>query len=304
MKIIQQKKVEKDAAKSSNISLILNKLILFFLIMLVFVFIFWFIGLNISPPDEPSFTPNTTPAITQTSIPSFTTPHNISSTTLYDNHNNKTHQNIPDVPFIDKDSIGVSNDIYQKQYRLWLMNFQRAINYDNDRITQSTFEITGKSSDYNLKDICDVFDYVNVKWNYRIEPGEFFSTASQTINESYEGDCDDYSIVISSLFENMGFNTRIVVANDASLNGNGYPEVYIGTNTDNLDEILAYIKTRYGVEYIYYRERKVDFETQYWLNLDWSGTEGKLHLGGYFFEGLYGNRIIFYPKGLVEFVSY
>ena len=78
------------------------------------------------------------------------------------------------------------------------MNFQRGIGSENEKITSEVFNITGKTSGYNIKDACDVFDYVNQHWEYRYEKnGEFFFGASQTINEGYKGDCDDYSIVMA-----------------------------------------------------------------------------------------------------------
>ena len=91
------------------------------------------------------------------------------------------------------------------------LSFQRAINSDEERIKEEIFNITGKSSGYNMEDACAVYNHVNRQWKYRYDKNaEFFFRASQTIDSGYVGDCDDYSIVICALLKNMGSNTRVV----------------------------------------------------------------------------------------------
>ena len=205
--------------------------------------------------------------------------------------------NIPDVPAYPEEK---SSAVYPKEYRLLSLNFQRAIASGNESIAAEVFNITGKTSGYNIKDACDVFDYVNKYWQYRYDKNaEFFFGASQTINEGYNGDCDDYSIVISALLRNMGFNTRIVTGNNGDY-GHAYPELYIGSDKETAYEILSYVQNRYSfAENIWYSSRELDEgKTQYWLNFDWSGSNGYRHPGGEYFEGV---QAIFYPRGLIEF---
>ncbi len=204
---------------------------------------------------------------------------------------------IPDVPAYPEEE---SNIVYQKEYRLLSINFQRAIKSGNEEIAAEVFNITGKTSGYNIKDACDVFDFVNRRWQYRNEKNaEFFFGASQTIKEGYNGDCDDYSIVISSLLRSMGFNTRIVTGKSGDY-GHAYPELYIGSDQETAYEILSYVKERYSYsENIWYSNKKLEEgETQYWLNFDWSGSNGYRHPGGEYFEAV---EAIYYPNGLIEF---
>jgi hypothetical protein len=193
-----------------------------------------------------------------------------------------------------------TNIVYPKEYRRYSLNFQRGIGSGNERIASEVFNITGKNSGYSIKDACDVFDYVNQHWEYRYEENaDFFFGASQTIDDGYKGDCDDYSIVISALLKDMGLNTRIVtVTNETS--GHAYPELYIGNNKETAYEILRYVQARYPyAENIWYSSRELeDGELQYWLNFDWSGSNGYRHPGGVYVEG---GQVIYYPAGLIEF---
>lgn len=207
-------------------------------------------------------------------------------------------QKIPEVPVYSEEK---SRAVYSKEYRLLSLNFQRAIGSGEEKIGAEVFNITGKTSGYNIEDACDVFIYVNKNWHYRYDKNaEFFFGASQTIDSGYIGDCDDYCIVMSALLKNMGFNTRIVTAYNESY-GHAYPELYIGDNMDTAYGILDYIAERYPyAENIWYSERVLEDGnlTQYWLNFDWSGSNGYMHPGGVYFQGAY---IIYYPNGLIEF---
>ncbi|RXA16712.1 transglutaminase domain-containing protein [Methanosarcina sp. MSH10X1] len=204
---------------------------------------------------------------------------------------------IPDVPTYSEEK---SIIVYPKEYRLLSLNFQRGIGSGSEKIASEIFNITGKTSGYDIKDACDVFDYVNRHWKYRYdENAEFFFGAAQTINDGYKGDCDDYSIVVSALLRNMGFNTRIVTATNEGY-GHAYPELYIGDNKEAAYEILGYVHGRYPyAESILCSGRELEGgEIQYWLNFDWSGSNGSRHPGGAYFEGA---EVIYYPNGLIEF---
>jgi transglutaminase-like putative cysteine protease len=204
---------------------------------------------------------------------------------------------IPDVPTYPEEKLNI---IYPKEYRLLSMNFQRAIGASDEKVASEVFNITGKTSGYNAKDACDAFDYVNRHWVYRYDKNaEFFFGASQTINEGYKGDCDDYSIVICTILKNMGFNARIVTVKNENY-GHAYPELYIGGDEETAYKILNYIRGRYSyAEEIWYSGREMkEGEVQYWLNFDWSGSNGYRHPGGVYFKGV---QVLYYPNGLVEF---
>ncbi|WP_226990660.1 transglutaminase-like domain-containing protein [Methanosarcina acetivorans] len=209
-----------------------------------------------------------------------------------------TFSGIPEVPTYSEERTGF---VYPREYRILSLNFQRAISSGEESIGEEVFNITGKISGFNMEDACDVYNYVNRQWNYRYDKNaEFFFGASQTIDSGYSGDCDDYSIVMSAILENMGFNTRVVTAYNESY-GHAYPELYIGDNRETAYTILDYIEKRYPyAENVWYSERVLEDgqTTQYWLNFDWSGSNGYRHPGGEYFRG---GCVIYYPNGLIEF---
>lgn len=261
---------KKDSASNSSIEELLNEDIGNFIVEEV----------NNSPPDEAG-SGNGSEAVESkhsASLKGFASPK------------------IPDVPTYPEEK---SNVVYPKEHRLLSLNFQRAIGSGDEKIAAEVFNITGKTSGYNIKDACDVFDYVNRRWEYRYDKNaEFFFGASQTINEGYKGDCDDYSIVMSAILRNMGFNTRIVTGINGDY-GHAYPEIYIGNDQETAYELLRYVRERYSyAENIWYSSRELkEEEKQYWLNFDWSGSNGYRHPGGKYFEGV---QAIYYPNGLIE----
>lgn len=209
-----------------------------------------------------------------------------------------TSPRVPEVPTYLEEK---SSAVYQKKYWVISKNFQRAIGSDKERMGQEVLNITGKTSEYNLEDACAVYNYVNRKWQYRYDKNaEFFFGASQTIDSGYIGDCDDYSIVMSALLKNMGFNTRVVTSYNESY-GHAYPELYIGDDKDTAYRVMSYVAERYpSAENIWYSERVLEDgqRTEYWLNFDWSGSNGYRHPGGEYFQG---KNVIYYPNGLIEF---
>lgn len=216
-----------------------------------------------------------------------------------DNDESITYPEIPEVPTYLEEN---SSTAYPKEYWRLSKNFQRAIGSGEERIGEEISNVTGKSSGYNMEDACAVYNHVNRNWQYRYDKNaEFFFGASQTINSGYIGDCDDYSIVMSALLKNMGFNTRVVTTYNESY-GHAYPELYIGDDKDTAYRVMNYVAERYpSAENIWYSERVLDGgqRTEYWLNFDWSGSNGYRHPGGEYFRGR--RSIIYYPNGLIEF---
>ena len=146
---------------------------------------------------------------------------------------------------------------------------------------------------YNIAQICDLWEAVYNKWTYVNDPrgSDYFSPASRTIQLGLKGDCDDFAITVGSIVQSIGGSTRIVTAyNEQS--GHAYPEVYIGTSKTDLDKVASYIGKRYHAKGIAYHTRTKDGVTQYWLNLDWQSK----YSGGRFFHDS-GEITIYYPNG-------
>ena len=166
----------------------------------------------------------------------------------------------------------------------------QAVDYANPdtrdyAVRLATFECPGE---YNICQICTIYDYLYKNWRYVSDPNgfEYFSPASRTIKANLAGDCDDYAVLMAAMIAAIGGGTRIILAwnNDG---GHAYAEVYMGGEKD-LKIHAEYIRDRYrsfldklfGIDVVgpiyYHRERSGEC----WLNLDWSSK----YPGGPFFE--------------------
>jgi len=138
------------------------------------------------------------------------------------------------------------------------------------------------SGEFNIAQICDVWEQVYRKWTYVNDPQgtDYLSPASRTISISLKGDCDDFAVLVAALIEAIGGNARVVLASDSSSDGHAFPEVYVGDDYKDLRAAAYYICERYGCKTIWYQKTEGYFGTdEYWINLDWWND----HPGGDFF---------------------
>ena len=148
---------------------------------------------------------------------------------------------------------------------------------DNTVTRNFAVELASKSpGSYNVGQIASIYDYIYKNWKYVSDPTgkEYFSKASETIENNLSGDCDDFAILLSSCIEAIGGKTRIVFA-QSSLGGHAYTEVRISNNEEEAKKLIQsignYINTMYGqVLRSTYNYRK-DADGTVWLNLDWDG---------------------------------
>ncbi|VVB72399.1 Beta-barrel assembly-enhancing protease [uncultured archaeon] len=101
------------------------------------------------------------------------------------------------------------------------------------------------------------------------------------------GDCDDFAVLMAALIESIGGATRIILANNNSIGGHAYTEVYLGklNDTNNqVEEIIKWLQQEFNTGKIY---GHIDTDTkEAWLNLDWGPDEkGNAHPGGPLFPG-------------------
>ncbi len=142
-----------------------------------------------------------------------------------------------------------------------------ACNYDNDVVRNSAVELASYSSgNFNLGQICDIFDFSYQNWSYVNDPmtREYFAKASETIGNKFNGDCDDFAILMCSMMLAVGGEANINFAYDGN-SGHAFSEVNIGTT--NINEVNNYLKARY--ENFSKANYRVDDYGNKWLNLDW-----------------------------------
>lgn len=123
------------------------------------------------------------------------------------------------------------------------------------------------SGDFNLGQVCDVFDYIKKAWRYINDPAgeEYFAFATESW-KLQKGDCDDFAICLASALRAIGGYPTIVLAASNS-SGNAYVEIALSAK-DN-EDVLDYLKLRYHITEAAIEGIRKDDNGNYYLNLDW-----------------------------------
>ena len=116
----------------------------------------------------------------------------------------------------------------------------------------------------------ELFRKVNAEWKYKSDPskGDLFRSPHRTIR-SFSGDCDDYTVLIATLFISHGYEMRIIMTK-----GHVYPEMAVPDELTfkNLMEPLI----RGGINYLAEGSTQLcyhkDNEGRIWLNLDYTAS--------------------------------
>lgn len=157
----------------------------------------------------------------------------------------------------------------------------------------------GEQGSFSVEQVAAVWSHVRAHWRYVNDPqgSEYFAHASETIDNDYVGDCDDFAIVVASMLTAIGGRTRLVMMSGPE-GGHAYPEVCLDAEAE---DVRARLDTHYRalrdpalqqrVNGIHFRPAS---DCQLWLNLDWNaGVPG----GPYEPESW---AIAVYPDGLTE----
>lgn len=139
---------------------------------------------------------------------------------------------------------------------------------------------------YNLGQMCDIFDYSIANWKYVNDPigYEYVAKASETLEQDFAGDCDDFATILGSMLMAVGGDIRINYAfNDTS--GHAFVEANLGEIM--LEDIESYLKNRYDLpSSVELQTRKDPSSRNTWLNMDWFAK----HPGGKYFPYNRGYR--------------
>jgi hypothetical protein len=162
----------------------------------------------------------------------------------------------------------------------------QACNYTNSTVRNYATNIAGKNSGkFNLGQVCDIFDNLYQNWKYVNDPKtlNYVEYASTSIQNNFNGDCDDFAVLICSAILSIGGEARINYAHN-SISGHAFTEVNLGVT--NMNEVQNYLKKRYEISNnIFSRQDK---DNKSWLNLDWFAN----YPGGKYFE--YSSGATFY----------
>lgn len=145
-------------------------------------------------------------------------------------------------------------------------------------ITRNTAVRIASQTDgpFSVEQVARIWNHVKGRWRYVNDPRgrEYFATASETIENEYVGDCDDFAIVLAAMIEAIGGRARLVMM-DSESGGHAYTEACIQMPPEEVRSRLArhYRRTR---DRNHRRQRvtelnyRVTPECPTWLNLDWN----------------------------------
>ncbi len=153
---------------------------------------------------------------------------------------------------------------------------------------------------FHIEQVARIWSRVRSEWRYVNDPrgDEYFATASESIDNGYIGDCDDFAIVLVAMISAIGGDARIVMM-DGPQGGHAYAEVCIPEDSDTIRDRLA---THYrahrdqnlGVQRVTAVHYRPGHDCNVWLNLDWNaGVPG----GEYEAEQW---AVAIYPDGRTE----
>lgn len=151
-----------------------------------------------------------------------------------------------------------------------------AMDFENPVVRNYATTIASKfEGEFNIYQVCEIYNNLRAKWKYVNDPKgkEFFSSASNTIQNNFVGDCDDFAIIMATLIRAIGGDVRISFAYNEKT-GHAFTEVFLKEQPKIIrDEIQKYysrqINKLYGtssIGKIGFRENK---NGGIWLNLDW-----------------------------------
>jgi hypothetical protein len=167
-----------------------------------------------------------------------------------------------------------------------------ACDFTSSTVRNTSIQIASNNpGNYNIGQLCDLFDFALKRWTYINDPimFDYVAKASETIEQNYTGDCDDFAVLLASMIMSIGGDIRLNYAyNDSS--GHAFVEANLGRI--NLAETKTYLRQRYdlgksGVIYV----RRDDRSQNIWLNMDWFAK----HPGGPYFG---------HDRGIRFFIAY
>lgn len=139
---------------------------------------------------------------------------------------------------------------------------------------------------FNLGQVCDLFDYIS-QWEYINDPymEDFYSPSSYSL-EQRRGDCDDYAICLAAALQSVGGYPRITFA-DYSDRGHAFTEICLGPMSERV--FRSYIINRYQLPRNVILHYRKDDKDNIYLNMDWTAN----HPGAPYRYAI--KEMIFYP---------
>lgn len=133
-----------------------------------------------------------------------------------------------------------------------------------------------KDNTGDLNKAAIIHAYLSSNWKYVRDPSlaEYIASPKETISSNFAGDCDDFSVLMASLLEAIGIETRLNMA--FSKNGG---HAYVEARFYGRQKVIDRLSQASGLTH--YKKGKGD---SVWVNFDWTGDIP----GGAFFESEFG----------------
>jgi transglutaminase-like putative cysteine protease len=147
---------------------------------------------------------------------------------------------------------------------------QERVDFDDPDIQRTVTDvISDYKGKYNIYQVLAIFDYMGSDLTYISDPEgrDYWAYCSETLSRK-GGDCEDLSILFSSMVGAIGGTTRIYLTKT-----HAFPALYVGSLAQK-NAILSAIEDWYGTEpnFVIFAE-----ESGYWLVAD---PAGSLYMGG------------------------
>ncbi|UCE73527.1 MAG: transglutaminase domain-containing protein [Methanomassiliicoccales archaeon] len=168
-------------------------------------------------------------------------------------------------PLKGKDDIKLTNN-----YKYYQDKLNEKVDFEAVEVQNLVSNITAAyEGDYNIYQVLAIFDFIVNNLTYISDPAgrDYWAYCQDTLNKG-GGDCEDFSILFSSMVGAIGGTTRVYLTKS-----HAFPALYIGNGTE-INEILEAIDNYYGTEsnYVIFKD-----EGNSWLAAD---PAGSLYMGG------------------------
>ncbi|MBA3045960.1 MAG: hypothetical protein FP824_07080 [Euryarchaeota archaeon] len=153
--------------------------------------------------------------------------------------------------------------------RLYYVRVNDLVDFSSEAVAMATGNVM-TTGDYNLGNVCEIFDWLVAEINYTEDPGggDVWYSPDETL-ASMTGDCEDYAMLFSAMVEHVGGASRIYLTRD-----HAFTAVYVGNTESDLDNATADIRAYYSTPVPVHAFRD---EVGYWMMAD---PLGSFYMGG------------------------
>lgn len=130
---------------------------------------------------------------------------------------------------------------------------------------------------FHVEQVAAIWMHVRAEFDYVNDPrgAEYFARASETIDNGFAGDCDDFSTALAAMVTAIGGRARVVIM-DGEAGGHAYAEVCVPDEPAEVaTRLRRFVRRRWNrrlgrVPSLAEIHHRTDASCPVWLNLDWN----------------------------------